>query len=95
MAVEHVKEVGHSADGLGSVRDSTSKGRRYHGANVKITKADEDIPKERSDEGNSTAANAGLGDPIDNGYPTATIGHDDEGPITNDLNSTTKSSIYR
>ena len=84
---EYAKEAGYSVDGSGSAWNLMSKGCRHYGVN-------EDIFKEKLDEGNLIVVNVGPGDFTDNGHFMVITGYDDEGFTINDPNSIIKSNTH-
>ena len=91
---EYAKEAGYSVDGSGSAWDLMSKGCRHFGVNAKSVKVNEDIFKEKLDEGNLIVVNVGPGDFTDNGHFMVITGYDDEGFTINDPNSIIKSNTH-
>ena len=91
---EYAQEAGYSVDGSGSAWDLMSKGCRHFGVNAKSVKVDEDVFKEKLDEGNLIVVNVGPGDFTDNGHFMVITGYDDEGFTINDPNSIIKSSTH-
>ena len=91
---EYAKEAGYSVDGSGSAWNLISKGCRHYGVNAKTIKEDEDIFKEKLDEGNLIVVNVGPGDFTDNGHFMVITGYDDEGFTINDPNSIVKSNTH-
>lgn len=91
---EYAKEAGYSVDGSGSAWDLIGKGCRHFGVNAKSVKVNEDIFKEKLDEGNLIVVNVGPGDFTDNGHFMVITGYDDEGFTINDPNSIIKSNTH-
>ena len=91
---EYAKEAGYSVDGSGSAWNLISKGCRHFGVNAKSVKVNEDIFKEKLDEGNLIVVNVGPGDFTDNGHFMVITGYDDEGFTINDPNSIIKSNTH-
>lgn len=91
---EYAQEAGYSVDGSGSAWDLMSKGCRHFGVNAKSVKVNEDIFKEKLDEGNLIVVNVGPGDFTDNGHFMVITGYDDEGFTINDPNSIIKSNTH-
>ena len=78
----------------GSAWNLISKGCRHYGVNAKSVRVNEDIFKEKLDEGNLIVVNVGPGDFTDNGHFMVITGYDDEGFTINDPNSIVKSNTH-